>query len=185
MKRNNILTLGMILLLTTFALWGCPKKSEVTATPELPQTGTSPETSPNSQVKTVDTSGAKTEGSEGSNERSATASAGLQPVLFDYDKSIIRDDAKPVMTANAQWLKANPNVTITIEGNCDERGTREYNQALGQRRAAIARKYLADMGVSANRISLISYGKEKPVCTDDSEECWRKNRRDDFVAIKK
>jgi peptidoglycan-associated lipoprotein len=86
------------------------------------------------------------------------------------------------MNANAEWLKANPKVKIRIEGNCDERGTAEYNQALGQRRAASARKYLTDLGISAGRISLISYGKEKPLCSDRVEGCWQKNRRDDFVV---
>jgi peptidoglycan-associated lipoprotein len=110
------------------------------------------------------------------------AAEGLQPIHFDFDRSFIRDDAKPVMQANADWLKANPKVKIRIEGNCDERGTIEYNQALGQRRAAAAKKYLTDLGISTGRISLISYGKEKPVCTASTEECWQRNRRDDFVA---
>jgi peptidoglycan-associated lipoprotein len=94
----------------------------------------------------------------------------------------VRDDAKAVMKANADYLKANPKVKVRIEGNCDERGTIEYNQALGQRRAAAAKKYLTDMGISAKRISLISYGKEKPVCTQSTEDCWQKNRRDDLIA---
>jgi len=79
------------------------------------------------------------------------------------------------MKANAEWLKANPKTKVRIEGNCDERGTIEYNQALGQRRATSAKKYLTDMGVSAKRISLISYGKEKPVCKESTEDCWQKN----------
>jgi len=115
-------------------------------------------------------------------EKAPAAAAGLQPIYFDFDKSFIRDDARAVMKANAEWLKANPKVKIKIEGNCDERGTKEYNQALGQRRATSAKKYLTDMGIAANRVSLISYGKEKPVCNDSSESCWQKNRRDDFVA---
>ena len=72
---------------------------------------------------------------------------------------------------------------VRIEGNCDERGTVTYNQALGQRRAVSAKKYLTDMGISGSRISLISYGKEKPVCTEHTEKCWQKNRRDDLVAL--
>jgi peptidoglycan-associated lipoprotein len=72
-------------------------------------------------------------------------------------------------------------VKIRIEGNCDEKGTKEYNQALGQRRATSAEKYLVDLGIFSKRISLISYGKEKPVCTESTESCWEKNRRDDFV----
>ena len=87
------------------------------------------------------------------------------------------------MKANADWLKAHPGVRIRIEGNCDERGTREYNQALGQRRSASAKKYLTDMGVSAGRIALLSYGKEKPVCAGSDESCMQQNRRDDFIVM--
>ena len=108
--------------------------------------------------------------------------AGLQPIYFDFDKSFVRDDARAVMKANAEWLKANPKSKVKIEGNCDERGTKEYNQALGQRRAASAKKYLTDLGIAAGRISLISYGKEKPICTESNEGCWQKNRRDSLVA---
>ena len=108
---------------------------------------------------------------------------GLQPVHFDFDKSFIRDDAKAVMKANADWLMANPKVKVRIEGNCDERGTIEYNQALGQRRARSAKEYLTDLGIPAGRVSLVSYGKEKPVCTESNEECRQKNRRDDFVTV--
>ncbi len=87
------------------------------------------------------------------------------------------------MKENAEWLKAHPQAKVRIEGNCDERGTIEYNQALGQRRAASAKKYLTDMGISGSRISLISYGKEKSSCTESTESCWQKNRRDDFTAV--
>jgi peptidoglycan-associated lipoprotein len=87
------------------------------------------------------------------------------------------------MKENADWLKANPKAKVRIEGNCDERGTIEYNQALGQRRAAAARKYLTDLGISSSRISLISYGKEKQVCSEQTEECWQMNRRDELVAV--
>jgi peptidoglycan-associated lipoprotein len=86
------------------------------------------------------------------------------------------------MQANAAWLKANPAAKIRIEGNCDERGTREYNQALGQQRANSAKRYLTDLGISSTRISLISYGKEKQVCTEITEDCRAKNRRGDFMA---
>jgi peptidoglycan-associated lipoprotein len=85
------------------------------------------------------------------------------------------------MKSNAAWLKANPKAKIRIEGNCDERGTNEYNQALGQRRATSAKKYLTDLGIAGSRISVISYGEEKPVCKSSNEDCWQKNRRDDFV----
>lgn len=103
-------------------------------------------------------------------------------ICFDFDQSHIRDNARAVMKANADWLRANPKAKVRIEGNCDERGTIEYNQALGQRRAQSAKKYLTDLGISAGRISLISYGKEKPACAENAEECWQKNRRADLVA---
>lgn len=116
-------------------------------------------------------------------ERAAAGATGPQPIYFDFDRSFVRDDARAVMKANADWLKANPKAKIKIEGNCDERGTREYNQALGQRRASSAKKYLTDLGISAKRISLISYGKEKQVCSESTEDCWQKNRRDDFIVV--
>ena len=103
--------------------------------------------------------------------------------VFDYDRSSIRTDAGATMKANAAWLKAHPAKKIRIEGNCDERGTKEYNVALGQRRAATAKKYLTDLGVDSHRISLLSYGKERPACTAGSEACWQKNRRDDFIVV--
>ena len=112
----------------------------------------------------------------------AAAAAGLKPVYFDFDRSVIREDARSIMKENAQWLKDSPTVKVRIEGNCDERGTIEYNQALGQRRAAAAKKYLTDLGIAGSRISLISYGKEKPVCKESTEECWQQNRRAELVT---
>lgn len=184
MKNKHFFLLGIIVVLSVFALWGCPKKSQVTASPETPQ-GTAPSAAEpaTGAGESRDEQAARQRAKEEAMERAATAAAGLQPIYFDFDKSFVRDDARAVMKANAEWLKANPNMKLRIEGNSDERGTREYNQALGQRRAASAKKYLLDMGVSAKRISLISYGKEKPDCSESSEGCWQKNRRDDFIAV--
>ncbi|HTG01204.1 MAG TPA: peptidoglycan-associated lipoprotein Pal [Nitrospirota bacterium] len=180
MNRRGIIFVVMVCVVSMFVLWGCPKKSEVTSAPQQKETAAPKEEPKAEQAKPAEMPAPKEE----VKERAASANEGLQPVYFDFDKAFIRDDAKAVMKANADWLKANPKVKIKIEGNCDERGTKEYNQALGQRRAASAKKYLTDMGVSASRISLISYGKEKPVCTAQTEECWQKNRRDDFAAEK-
>ena len=108
----------------------------------------------------------------------------LDPIYFDFDKSFIRDDAKPALQKTADFLKKNKDAKIQIQGNCDERGTSEYNMALGDRRATSAKKYLAGLGVDAKRITTVSYGKEKPICTEHNEECWQKNRRDDFVLQK-
>jgi peptidoglycan-associated lipoprotein len=168
MKNRRELFFAVILMIGVLALWGCPKKAEMSAVPE--------EQPAQAQVEQ------KAPEKEEAKERAAAAGEELQPIYFDFDKSFVRDDARSVMKANADWLKANPKAKVKIEGNCDERGTIEYNQALGQRRAASAKKYLTDMGISANRISLISYGKEKPVCKQSNEDCWQKNRRDDLVA---
>ena len=96
---------------------------------------------------------------------------------FDFDKSNVRADAASVLQKQAAWLKTYPKVTITIEGHCDERGTREYNLALGERRANSSKEYLVSQGIDASRISTISYGKERPVCTVSDEGCWQQNRR--------
>ncbi len=176
MKTRSSIVFVIMVTISMFALWGCPKKAEVTATPEAQKEEVAPAEAKPEAVE------AKPEVKEEAKERAAAGAEGLQPVYFDFDRSFIRDDAKSAMRANADWLKANPKVKVKIEGNCDERGTKEYNQALGQRRASSAKKYLTDLGISGSRISLISYGKEKPICTEQNEDCWQKNRRDDLVA---
>ena len=181
MDRKSSLYLSFVLFVGITTLWGCPKKAEVTTTPEAqPQAEkVMPPATPAPSTETAPTEMK----AETPNEKAATMAEGLKPVYFDFDKSFIRDDAKSIIKANVEWLKANPKAKIKIEGNCDERGTKEYNQALGQRRAASAKKYLTEMGISGHRISLLSYGKEKPICSEHDETCWQKNRRDDFVAV--
>jgi len=111
----------------------------------------------------------------------AAAAYELSNIYFDFDKSIIKKDAKDLLKKHAAWLKANNAVNVTVAGNCDERGTAEYNLALGQRRANAAAKFLVDSGVAKKRIKTVSYGKEKPVDPGHNEEAWAKNRRDEFV----
>lgn len=107
----------------------------------------------------------------------------LRTIHFDYDESEIRPDQRPVLQDNAEWLREHPGVTILVEGHCDERGTREYNQALGERRAEAARQYLVSLGVDADRIQIISYGEERPVAQGSNEQAWARNRRADFRAV--
>jgi peptidoglycan-associated lipoprotein len=102
-------------------------------------------------------------------------------IYFAFDKSNLDDKAQATLKKNAEFLKTYPNVYTTIEGHTDERGTAEYNLALGERRAESAKSFLVDMGIEAYRISTVSYGEERPVCTEKNEECWAKNRRDNFV----
>lgn len=111
--------------------------------------------------------------------------APLNMVHFDYDKYFIRDDAKPVLEANAQWLNKFKTVGILIEGHCDERGTEEYNLALGEKRAKSTLDYLVSLGISSNRIKTISYGKSQPIDPGHNEISWQKNRRAKFTIIAK
>jgi peptidoglycan-associated lipoprotein len=106
----------------------------------------------------------------------------LQNIYFDFDKYEIRRGDAEILTENARWLKANANALLLIEGHCDERGTNEYNLALGVRRATATRDYLVSLGVEASRINTISYGDERPVCTERTEACWQQNRRAHFLV---
>jgi peptidoglycan-associated lipoprotein len=110
------------------------------------------------------------------------ANENLRDVYFDFDKYDIRPPDAKTLDANASWLKSNPNHLVLIEGHCDERGTNEYNLALGERRAKSTMNYLVSQGVQASRITIISYGEERPVCTQKNEECWAKNRRAHFLV---
>ena len=102
-------------------------------------------------------------------------------IYFAFDKYNLDDVAQEVLMRKADFLRVNSDIYITIEGHCDERGTNEYNLALGDRRAESAKSFLVDMGIEAYRISTVSYGEERPLCTEQAEECWAKNRRDQFV----
>ena len=106
----------------------------------------------------------------------------LVDVFFDFDKYDIRPGDAKTLDANANWLKSNSSHLMLIEGHCDERGTNEYNLALGERRAKSTMNYLVSQGVQANRITIISYGEERPLCTEHNEACWSKNRRAHFLV---
>jgi peptidoglycan-associated lipoprotein len=106
----------------------------------------------------------------------------LKDIHFDFDKSDIRPPDRAILDQNVAWLKMNANATVLIEGHCDERGTSEYNVALGERRASATREYLTSAGVAASRITTVTYGKERPQCAEHTEECWAQNRRAHFLA---
>ena len=108
----------------------------------------------------------------------------LEDVPFDYDKSVIRPDAKAILERTAKMLQANSKLKVQIEGHCDERGTSEYNLVLGERRAKATKQFLAAVGVDAKRLSTISYGEERPLCTEHDEGCYTKNRRAHFMIVK-
>jgi peptidoglycan-associated lipoprotein len=109
----------------------------------------------------------------------------LDDVFFDLDKSTFREDAKPALQKDADWLKKWGSVAVTLEGHCDSRGSAEYNLALGNRRATAVKDYLVGLGVPAGRVTVVSKGKEQPACRDENEGCWQQNRRGHFVITAK
>ena len=136
--------------------------------PPPPTYGSAPGPAP---VEEAQETGAPMPGSE----RDFVVNAGDR-VYFEFDRYTLRDDARPILDAQAAWLSRYPDVRVRVEGNCDERGTRDYNFALGSRRANTVKEYLASHGVSSSRIDTISYGKERPIETDNSDEGQSKNR---------
>jgi peptidoglycan-associated lipoprotein len=108
----------------------------------------------------------------------------VQDAYFDLDKADIRSDARAALAKSADFLRNYPQVKVVVEGHCDERGSTEYNLALGDRRAAAVKQYLVSLGIGADRVSTVSYGKEKPFCMDSNESCWQQNRRGHFVMAK-
>jgi peptidoglycan-associated lipoprotein len=185
-----------VLLVAAVALSGCAKRPATTqaAAPAPTGTATSTAATPSSAAQPTQPSGGSTTPSGGTTTTpppSSTARPVVQDfaatpelvdVFFDFDKYDIRPGDAKALDSNANWLKSNPNHLVLIEGHCDERGTNEYNLALGERRAKSTMNYLVSQGVQANRITIISYGEERPQCTEHTESCWAKNRRAHFLV---
>jgi peptidoglycan-associated lipoprotein len=113
----------------------------------------------------------------------APMSGPLKEIYFEFDSYDLNPDARATLKVDTEWLKGNPSSRVEIEGHCDERGTGEYNLALGAKRAQAAKEYLQSLGIAPQRLSTISYGKELPGCRERTEECYQKNRRDRFVIL--
>jgi peptidoglycan-associated lipoprotein len=167
-----------LLLVTSaaLALSACAKK----APPELPKPpqDTAPTPTPTPPAPTPTPSGPRP-----GSQADFIASVTSDRIFFDTDKSDVDDADKPTLQSQAAWLQKNPQVRVTIEGHADERGTREYNLALGERRANSAKNYLASLGVDASRLTVISYGKERPDALGSDEASWAKNRRAVSVVV--
>ncbi len=114
-----------------------------------------------------------------------TAQTMFADILFDYDRYDVRESYKPELQAVAAWMAKNSTTRLSVEGHCDERGTNEYNLALGDRRAKAVKDYLVTLGVDSGRMDVISYGEERPICSDQTEDCWTKNRRAHFTLLVK
>ena len=161
------------------ALAGCSSK---TAQPDVPTTASaSPPAETTKQPAAPSSSTSSLDALKRGDSTATPASSPLQEVYFDFDSYDLRPDARDVLKTDGQWLKANPAAQIQIEGHCDERGTGEYNLALGSKRAQSVKDYLVTLGTDAGRLSTISYGSELPVCKEHSGDCWQKNRRVKFV----
>ncbi len=178
MYRSHKNFIGVLSVFLVSLLAGCsttppPKPQEATMQPQ-PQAATQKPVS-----ATTSSSGSSLEAHR---EGKSPAVGPLTDIYFDFDRYDLSADSRDVLKAHAQWLKSNPTAQVEIEGHCDERGTGEYNIALGAKRAEAAKDYLVTLGVPAARFSTISYGKELPVCTEHTEDCWQKNRHDRFVV---
>jgi peptidoglycan-associated lipoprotein len=163
-----------------------PAPTVVAPPPEPPATPQEPSGGPTSPRSGVPLPVTPPSAGAGAGQRPSPsdfrASDALKDIYFDFDKHNIRPDAANTLMANAAWMKEHPGSSILIEGHCDERGTTEYNLALGQRRAQSTRDFLMAQGISGNRIAMISYGKERPSCTESTESCWARNRRAHFLV---
>lgn len=142
-----------------------------------------PEVVDRKPVKPADTTtkGLKTDPFAGSPLRDPKNILSKRSVFFDYDSNIVKDEYKPLVTAHARYLQQNPSLKVRVEGNADDRGSREYNLALGQRRADAVKQMLQLLGARSEQIEAVSFGEEKPRCSDAAESCWSQNRRGDIA----
>ncbi len=172
--------LGLVFVAFGLLMWvGCSTNSA-----NKPAMASASAQTPAAKEKRVQTARVSTPSSslEAMRQGKAPTEGPLKDVYFDFDKYDLSPDARNVLKSNADYLKANPSARAEIEGHCDERGTTEYNLALGAKRAQAAKDYLVTLGIAAGRLTTRSYGKEAPVCTEHNEECWQKNRHDRFVV---
>ena len=192
--RSSVRVLFMVgLLVGSLALFGCPKRPEVgQAPPSAPGPGavtvappappTPMTTPPEVRVEPPAAQAVVPEAPKAPESPAAAAAASpLKDAFFDYDKSALREDQKAALNEDVAWLKGNAGAKVLIEGHCDERGTAEYNLGLGERRAKAVKDYLIAAGIAADRISIISYGKERPFVLGHDESAWKWNRRGHFV----
>ena len=194
MKTRHVRSAAAVLpvLALTLLLAGCPKRpamTQATAPPPVPPPAAAPPTpapAPTpAPVAPAPVAPPTTAPAPPPAPKEYRANDALEPIHFAFDKSDIRPADAKIMDATAAYLKANPNQLVLIEGHCDERGTSEYNLALGERRAKSAMNYLIANGVEAGRITTISYGKERPLCSEHNEACWSRNRNDTFLTKEK
>lgn len=181
--NRRLLAFSLMVTLVGFGLGACKKKAEeppVEPAPATTPAATTERTIEQPQIKPIP----ETSVSELPNDLDQINRSGLlKKVYFDFDRADLRPDAIETLNANAAALKKHATLRIRIEGHCDERGTEEYNIGLGERRAKAAYTYLANLGVSASRMEIVSYGKSQPEDPSHNEDAWSRNRRDVFLVI--
>lgn len=186
-------TVAAVLPLVSAALLltGCPKRPAMTAAtapPPVPPAAAAPPApaapapAPVAPAPVAPPTAAPTPPPAPAPPKEYRANDALKRIHFAFDKADIRPDDVKILDATVAYLKSNANQLVLIEGHCDERGTNEYNLALGERRAKAAMNYLVANGVAANRITTISYGEERPLCSEKNEGCWSRNRNDNFLT---
>jgi peptidoglycan-associated lipoprotein len=185
MKLSRTLTLIPLLALALVAAGGCAKKQAPATAAEMPietervaETPQAPAAEPAPAPETDVWSGDLAALNAYVREQGL-----LQTVYFDFDRAELRPDARERLAANARFLEQRPELIVAVEGHADERGTNEYNLALGDRRAESTRSYLGSLGVEGERTKAVSYGEERPECTASAEDCWWRNRRAEFVIV--
>jgi peptidoglycan-associated lipoprotein len=186
---KNKLTLMGIFVVIIFSLTiftGCAKKTVVKSDDTQEQAAAPAQTVDTSSQANIIKPAETTAGKEASNEQSslmqATTKSPVRDINFDFDSSGIRPDAREILQNNASYFIKNRTSSVIVEGHCDERGTAEYNIALGQKRAEETKKYLVNLGVKESMMKTVSYGEERPLDSDSNEEAWAKNRRAHFAV---
>jgi len=182
--RKNLFGMLLMLCCLTIVAGGCAKKEVVKEDESL--TGSQPQVTGQMPPATPAPTPIAQEPvvKDETLTDSAMAAEPFETIYFDLDSYVLRQDARDALDKNAQWLLKQATATVRLEGNCDERGSDEYNLALGEKRAKAAKSYLVTLGVPADRLVTISYGKEKPVDPGHNDAAWAKNRRVDFVIVK-
>lgn len=185
MKKSYVGLLVVLVIFLAFVVTGCAKKAEPANVEEVKPPLAAPAPTPSPAPGSSEGAVAVQAQAPIPNIDDAIKALQENNVYFDFDNYDLRPEAQETLNQDATFLKANPSITIQISGNCDERGTVEYNLALGERRAKAAQDYLVSLGITNERISVISYGKEKPIDPGHDEEAWAKNRNDQFVIMNK
>lgn len=183
---KHVIALTLVLLLA-FGLAACQKKAVVqpeAAQQAQPQTLEKKDTEKVTEKK-IDSKVESVDVKDKDAQYTESKESMFADILFDYDKYAVADSYKSVLQSVSAWMAKNASSRLSIEGHCDERGTNEYNLALGDRRAKAVKDYLTSLGVPSERMDIISYGEERPACTEQTEVCWAKNRRAHFVILTK